>query len=44
MNEAFRLLFDQVKSGVVWVERSGIGSTLKMTDDADCSAVSVSSL
>lgn len=24
MNEAFRLLFDQVKSGVVWVERSGI--------------------
>lgn len=24
MNEAFRLLFDQVKSGVVWVERNGI--------------------
>lgn len=23
MNEAFRLLFDQVKSGVVWVERNG---------------------
>lgn len=24
MNEAFRLLFDQVKSGVVWVQRNGI--------------------
>ncbi len=24
MNEAFRLLFDQVKSGVVWVQRDGI--------------------
>ena len=23
MNEAFRLLFDQVQSGVVWVERNG---------------------
>lgn len=24
MNEAFRLLFDQVKSGVVWVQRDGV--------------------
>lgn len=24
MNEAFRLLFDQVKSGVVWVQRDGL--------------------
>lgn len=24
MNEAFRLLFDQVKSGVVWVQRNGV--------------------
>ena len=24
MNEAFKLLFDQVKSGVVWVQRNGV--------------------
>ena len=24
MNDAFRMLFDQVMSGVVWVQRTGI--------------------